>query len=263
MRCIIIFLPLILSSCDRGQPSGNASSSELVGMKTDAPAISSNVQAVQRLMLAIPEFRARPTIFPRDESPQWHGIQNFTKGSIFGVMDVVGCGNGHDRIEPVETDVANFNGRLLSETPNATSRESAFSVLDGMGFFETRTRTITSRFAPQIYHCHVFSDRMKEWTDHHPELLDPSKDPPGLAFAERSEPVFEFQNEYRTELPLKGQVPVVSLRFNYALHPLMRGLAASGRGAGAAKAFLDSDSGLWSFLEFQLHDPDIVYTRPQ
>jgi hypothetical protein len=263
MRATILPVLMLLSSCRDQQGAENSSNTLAASGEGVTPSVSANILAVRRLVLSLPEFQARPTIFPRDEIREWRGIEGFTNRSIFGVMDIVGCGNGRDRIEPVEADVMNFTGKLVSEDdPDSTSKQSAFGVLDGLGFFDIRSRTITSRFSPQIFHCHVFNDRLTQWMNEHTDLLDTTKEQPGLVFAERVNPTFEFENEYRTELPLKGQVPMVSVRFTYEMRPTMPGLTPTGRGSGAAKAFLDSDTGRWTFLEFQLQDSNIMHSSP-
>lgn len=249
----------VLGCQDR--PDGNSqpasgTAPSLVGTPEPEPA---NIATVKQIVLALDEFRSRPTIFPRDESSIWEDIAKYDGGTLFGFVDTR-CGGGRDRVEPVEPTLANFNGSLIAPDLSETSKGAAFWLLEGLGFYERRSKTIPARAGTQTFHCHVFTARMREWMQANPALLDNSADPAGIAFGERVNPVFEFQNEYRTELPLKGQVPVVSLRFNYELRPLLPGLLAQGPGSGAAKAYLDSDSGQWRFMEFQVRDPDLTYS---
>jgi len=207
----------------------------------------SNIDTVKKFVSTLDAFQKRPTIFPRDEASIWQEISAYKGGSLFGFVDAR-CGGGRDRVEPVEPRLMSFNGNLVAPDLSESSEGAAFWLLDDLGFYERRTHAIPSRMGGQVFHCHVFTDKMREWMAGHAGLTDHSTDPAGIAFAKRTDPVFEFENEYRTELPRKGQVPVVSLRFNYELRPLLPGLVAQGRGSGAAKAYLDSDSGEWSFL---------------
>jgi len=236
----------------------------LLGLAACSPG-EEQISKVKQLIVDSPGFISNPTLIVNTGDQGWMYLANARQrggfvdtGHFCSVGDILSA-----RIAPA---IKNYSGSLRDSGNAALSSEKVgLEILHDAKLLKYRTARIDIGNPdvpePYIYYCQAFSDTSADWAAKHAKIVTKFNGLPGIEFAHRSDLQTQFQNRYEMDIPAKGKVPIVALEFTYKLTPTMTGLTSlvDGQGTGKAKAYLDSDSGKWIFIELTFQDPDLAY----
>lgn len=250
---LAILAALWLSACGDGRATKDAqgAGSSALSSAAGKPA-NDHIRAVRQMVLGAAEFGdAKPAIkLPRDERPDIQSILTTSPPYplLHGECEVSG------RVRPNTPGLVNLKSQIRYDG-NFTRDDAGWLLLVENDFIER----VSVQEGPNAYICQVETEALAKWKEENPSLHGKASDGSTLiALASRENVKFDYETSYETEMPMKGTSPVVSLRFSYDLRPTVRSVQPNGRGTGAAKAYLDRDSGSWTFLEFSVSDPDLI-----
>lgn len=159
--------------------------------------------------------------------------------------------------------IANFGGNLLwadDKTGADAAELLRNNKLGRYNVFDSGGRTWT---------CFIFAPGFRgavdkaagEMKDKSLKLPDVGEGQPALAIAYRTNIRLTYTNQYESDLPEKGKSKILATTCEYDVAFFAENLSASGKGKCEGKWFMDNDTGKWTVMNFEVHDPDILLQR--
>jgi hypothetical protein len=226
---------------------------------------SADIGNVELAATASLQAAAPPLLIPKTENARWDDLTSPGR-VISGFETIMDCGRGLNQTNPVVPIIQNYTAKLTDSTGRATTPEMVgWEALNDSGFLRFTSIQFTGNGQSQVFHCQLMSPTYEQWASAHPGFIGPNQgtlyNPNGIAIilAQRTNVTYTYANRYEADIEGKGKVPVIALQFTYQLTPTLPNVRAAALGVGSAKAILDSDSGKWTFIDFQYTDPDLTY----
>ena len=258
-RLFAIAIAVALTGCGKNAQQGEGGSSSILAGDSE------NVATVKRLVLSRLASMPNPTMTLNSEDESWSNVLRLRTRTVGWLRPNIGCGNGapENRKIRINPKVDNYSGNFIVPPGSSinTREDYVGMIISDLGLVMYKSASLHGSLGDTMnFTCQVFTDKLHMWLEQNPTIVSGAPDQPVIAFANRGEPKFSFQNEYKTDLPGKGNSTAVSLTFSYPMISKITRLGVVSEGSGQAKAFYDNDTGQWSFAEFSVTDGNLSFS---
>lgn len=263
-RRLAIAVSFALVGCGKNNQQANGGTSSAFsnsGSVTD----SSNVAEVKRIVSSRIANTANPTMTLNSEDESWNTVIRLRARSVGWLRPNIGCGDGAPegnrlRLNP---NVENYYGNFVVSPGSEMSDGSSYAgmMITDLRLMMYKSASLLGSLGDKMnFTCQVYSGKWKDFKTKNANIITGSEKNPVISFASRGNLSFVFQNEYKTDIPGKGNTTVVSLKFTYPMISTFPGLKAITDGSGHAKLLQDNDTGQWVYSNFSFEDGSLAYS---